>query len=102
MAFNGCKNLKTLYVGNNVELKAGMVQDPSNAMDIYLLDKNAITFGTKSSYVFVNLPKGSNIYCANEDRVNELKAYDKVAYGTTPNIGVKKVAYESASIYRCQ
>lgn len=96
LAFNGCKNLKTLYVGNNVELKAGMVQDPSNAMDIYLLDKNAITFGTKSSYVFVNLPKGSNIYCANEDRVNELKAYDKVTYGTTPNIGVKKVAYESA------
>ena len=97
LAFNGCKNLKTLYVGNNVELKAGMVQDPSNAMDIYLLDKNAITFGTKSSYVFVNLPKGSNIYCANEDRVNELKAYDKVAYGTTPNIGVKKVSYESAA-----
>lgn len=97
LAFNGCKNLKTLYVGNNVELKAGMVQDSSNAMDIYLLDKNAITFGTKSSYVFVNLPKGSNIYCANEDRVNELKAYDKVAYGTTPNIGVKKVAYESAA-----
>ena len=96
LAFNGCKNLKTLYVGNNVELKAGMVQDPSTAMDIYLLDKNAITFGTKSSYVFVNLPKGSNIYCANEDRVNELKAYDKVTYGTTPNIGVKKVAYESA------
>ncbi|MFR4121233.1 MAG: Ig-like domain-containing protein [Lachnospiraceae bacterium] len=97
LAFNGCKNLKTLYVGNNVELKAGMVQDPSNAMDIYLLDKNAITFGTKSSYVFVNLPEGSNIYCANEDRVNELNAYDKVAYGTTPNIGVKKVAYESAA-----
>lgn len=97
LAFNGCKNLKTLYVGNNVELKAGMVQDPSTAMDIYLLDKNAITFGTKSSYVFVNLPKGSNIYCANEDRVNELKAYDKVTYGTTPNIGVKKVAYESAT-----
>ena len=97
LAFNGCKNLKTLYVGNNVDLKAGMVQDPSNAMDIYLLDKNAITFGTKSSYVFVNLPKGSNIYCASEDRVNELNAYDKVAYGTTPNIGVKKVAYESAA-----
>ena len=99
-AFNECQNLKTLYVGSSVALSAGIVYDPAKAMDIYLLDKNQISIGAKSSYLFYNLPKGSNIYCASEDRMNELNAYDKVATsdsGILPNIGVKKVAYESAA-----
>lgn len=98
-AFNNCQNLKTLYIGSNVSLKAGMVYDPAQAMDIYLLDTKKIDIGVKSSYIFYNLPAGSNIYCANEERLAELNAYSKVATnadGSVPNIGVKRVPYTGA------
>ena len=99
-AFNSCQYLKTLYVGSNVALSAGMVYGPAQAMDVYLLDTNKITIGARSSYLFCDMPKGSHIYCASEDRITELNAYDMVAIsddGNLPEITVKRVPYTSAS-----
>lgn len=98
-AFDSCQNLETLYVGAGVPLFAGMMYNPAKKMDIYLLDKDAIEIGTKSSYLFYNLKEGSHIYCASEERMAELNSYKKVATsddGTLPEISVKRLPYTGA------
>lgn len=98
-AFDSCQNLETLYVGAGVPLFAGMMYKPAKKMDIYLLDKDSIEIGTKSSYLFYNLKEGSHIYCASEERMAELNSYKKVATsddGTLPEISVKRLSYTGA------
>ena len=97
-AFNSCQNLETLYIPAGTTLGAGTVYEPAKKMDVYLLDKEKINIGAKTSYLFIEMVAGSNIYCASQDRVDELNAYGKVAAGDDlPTISVKRVPATKAA-----